>query len=76
MQGLVVGLLQGDKLVLSLFSDNPFPDQPPQYLRGVYYDYKFTTREERDETGNWWKRELLGLYFNPVSIRPPQPAFE
>jgi hypothetical protein len=34
------------------------------------YDYRFTTFAERRQTGNWWKRELKGAYFPPISLRP------
>jgi hypothetical protein len=28
----------------------------------VLYEYHFTDLDERRQTGQWWKRELLGLY--------------
>jgi hypothetical protein len=28
----------------------------------VLWQYWFTTMEEKRATGNWWKRQLLGLY--------------
>jgi len=31
------------------------------------YRYRFTTREERAETGDWWRRERVGTYVMPVS---------
>ena len=41
---------------------NPFPENPPRYFRALSYDYKFTDFKERRETGNIWKRELIGIY--------------
>src|SRR5205823_5364777 len=38
---LVWKLLHNDAGALSLFSDNPFPDKPPRYLRAVLYRYSF-----------------------------------
>jgi hypothetical protein len=40
--------------VLSLFANNPFPDQPPAQLRVRVAGYRFTSPEERARTGEWW----------------------
>jgi hypothetical protein len=61
-------LLEGDAATLGLLKGNPFPDAPPKYLRALYYRYRFTTPEERHQSGCWWHRELLGTYFPPVSL--------
>ena len=61
-------LLQGSPEVLALLEKNPFPDQPPNYIRARVYRYQFTTREERRRTGAWWKRELKGEYLPPISL--------
>jgi hypothetical protein len=61
-------LLQDDKQILSLLKTNPFKDAPPKYIRALRYIYRFTTPEERQKTGNWWKRELVGVYLPPVSL--------
>jgi len=55
-------LREGSPQVLSLLAVNPFPAQPPRFVRAVLYDYRFTNAEERRRTGAWWKRELRGLY--------------
>ncbi|HEX4850978.1 MAG TPA: lipase maturation factor family protein, partial [Puia sp.] len=36
---LIWKLLHNDPLALSLFSDNPFPEKPPRYIRAVMYKY-------------------------------------
>lgn len=64
-------LLQGDKPILSLMRGNPFPDYPPRYVRALFYRYRFTTPQERNETGAWWHRDLVGTYFPPVSLDDP-----
>jgi hypothetical protein len=69
---LLVRLLEGDRLTLSLFETNPFPDHPPRYVRALYYEYRFTTAEERRRNGRWWNRKLLGLYFSPSTLRTRQ----
>ena len=61
-------LLTGDERLLSLLDSNPFPDDPPEYVRAVRYRYRFTTPEERAETGNWWARERVGTYVRPVTV--------
>ncbi len=68
---LMAKLLEGDQATLSLLPTNPFPNQPPHYVRALLYEYHFTTPEERRETGKWWKRQLVGEYFPPVSLDDP-----
>jgi hypothetical protein len=58
----LVRLLEGSPEVLGLLHHNPFPDAPPRYVRAVLYDYRFTDRATRKETGAWWQRKPLGLY--------------
>jgi hypothetical protein len=67
-------LLANDQDVLALFQANPFPQAPPRYLRAVLWQYWFTSMEEKRRTGNWWKRELLGLYA-PEIMRQPDGKF-
>ncbi|MGO9326196.1 MAG: lipase maturation factor family protein [Terracidiphilus sp.] len=55
-------LLVGDGDVLALFRGDPFAQSPPRYVRAVIWQYWFTTEEEKRRTGNWWRREYLGLY--------------
>jgi hypothetical protein len=55
-------LLENDPDVLALFRANPFGEAPPRYARAVLWQYWFTSMDEKRRTGNWWKRELLGLY--------------
>jgi lipase maturation factor 1 len=64
-------LLENDKDVLALFRGNPFAQSPPRYVRAVLWQYWFTTGEEKRATGNWWRRQLLGLYA-PVLTRTPE----
>jgi len=66
--GLVVRLLQGSRDVSRLLAHNPFPDQPPRYIRASFYRYRFTTVEEHRQSGAWWKRQELGEYLPTVSL--------
>jgi hypothetical protein len=61
-------LLEGDEAVTSLLAEDPFEDDPPRYVRAVRYRYRFTTPEERAETGRWWHRTRAGPYVRPVSL--------
>ena len=67
----VAKLLRNDPATLSLLSTNPFPERPPRFVRALLYEYRFTTREERARTGDWWVRRLVGEYFPAVSLDDP-----
>jgi hypothetical protein len=67
-------LLENNKDVLALFRGDPFSQVPPRYVRAVLWQYWFTTREQKRTTGNWWRRQLLGLYA-PVLSRAPDGRF-
>jgi Lipase maturation factor len=61
-------LLVGDRDTLSLLRSNPFPDRPPRFIRADLYRYEFTSPEERRRTGDWWKRQYVGVYFPEISL--------
>ncbi len=63
-------LLANDPAVLELFAGNPFQHSPPRYVRAVLWRYEFTDFAERRRTGDWWKRQLLGLYAPELARRP------
>jgi hypothetical protein len=65
-----VRLLQNDKDVLTLFAGNPFAQAPPQQIRVVLWQYWFTSMEEKRKTGNWWRRQYLGLYAPTLQLMP------
>ena len=71
-QALIVRLLEGSDAVEDLFSTNPFHDQPPQKIRARLYRYRFTTPEERRESGDWWVREERGLFLPESSLNGTQ----
>jgi len=58
-------LLKGTPGVVKLLRYNPFPDQPPKYIRAVMYDYQFSTKEQKKQFGWWWQREYVGQ-FSPI----------
>jgi hypothetical protein len=61
-------LLQHDRATLKLMRGNPFPDAAPEFIRALYYRYRYTTLAEKRETGAWWHRELIDVYLPPVSL--------
>jgi len=67
-QRLLEKLLEGDEATLGLLRTNPFPEEPPEHVRALRYRYRFTTPEERAETGRWWERERVGTYVDAVSL--------
>lgn len=62
-------LLANDRDILGLMRSNPFPGEPPRHIRARFYRYQFTSWREKQVTGAWWKRELLGEYLPPVSLK-------
>jgi len=67
--GLMHRLLQNEPSVLRLLSDNPFPDEPPRYVRAMFYAYRFTTPQEKEAAkGAVWSRTELGPYIPLVSL--------
>ncbi len=48
--------------VTGLLAHNPFSDRPPRYLRVLVYRYRFTSSQERRESGNWWRLDYLGQF--------------
>jgi hypothetical protein len=64
-------LLEGDGGVLGLLRTNPFPGHVPRFVRARLYVYRFTTPQEKRDTGSWWKREMVSTYFPEVSLETP-----
>jgi hypothetical protein len=69
LETLMRRLLEGEPTVLRLMGHNPFEQGPPRHVRLVYYAYTFTDRDERRQTGAWWKRDQRGLLTpRPLSL--------
>jgi hypothetical protein len=61
---LLVRTLQGSPEVLAVYKWNPFPNQPPRFIRAILYEYHFTRFGE----SGWWRRERRGLYCPAISL--------
>ena len=68
LQPFMLRLLQNDAATLRLLRDNPFPDDPPRYVRAQLYRYRFTTAAELRRDHAWWHRTLEGEYAAPMSL--------
>jgi hypothetical protein len=66
---LLLKLLEADRDTLSLLRADPFAGRHPQYVRALLYRYKMTAPDERRVTRRWWQRELVGIYYPPVTLR-------
>ena len=62
-------LLKNQPEVLGLLEFNPFPNQPPRYVRAVLYEYRFA---RSDEGGAWWFRDeaTKSLYWPAMTLHP------
>ena len=65
---LVDRLLAGEPAVTRLLGPNPL-DGRPRYVRLAYYQYHFTSYQERAKTGAWWKREFGAYLTEPIAAR-------
>jgi uncharacterized membrane protein YphA (DoxX/SURF4 family) len=70
-------LLKNSPPVVALLEKNPFPQQPPKYIRAQLYQYHFTDLATRRASGQWWRRDYLEPYTPSLSLpdfepHPPQ----
>ncbi|MFC7309664.1 lipase maturation factor family protein [Streptomyces monticola] len=64
-------LLENDPDTVRLLRHNPFPDQPPAYVRARLYRYRYTTWRELRETGAWWHRTYVREFWPPTRLDTP-----
>ena len=69
---MMISLLRGSRPINQLFAQTPFAGKLPKFVRATIYQYRFTSWSERQKTGNYWSREIKGLYFPPVGLRAGQ----
>ena len=65
---LAYRLLTAEPAVLDLFERVPFKGERPRYVRALLYDYHFT--DWSDDSGSWWRRELISDYLPALELRP------
>ena len=59
LRPLTLRLLNRERTVVELLAPSPLRGEP-RYARLALYQYHFTSRRERAESGAWWKREFVG----------------
>ncbi len=64
----MVRLFQGSPEVLALLKSNPFPNQPPKFLRAQLYRYDFSDSNELFGQGQWWRRQYLDRFAPEIGI--------
>jgi len=67
---LIKQLLHNDPGALSLFADNPFPNNPPLYVRAILYRYSFA--QPGNPQHRWWTRTRLGAPWLPAQGLPQE----
>lgn len=67
-QNFAARLLRGSKPVAALMAETPFEGETPTFVRARRVGYRFTTPEERAETGHWWATEDRGLFMPPARM--------
>ena len=67
---LVWKLLHNDPDAIGLFAQNPFPGNPPKFIRATLYRYKFATPGNPQHL--WWTREKAGDWMPVLSVNDPQ----
>ena len=67
---LISKLLHNDPGAVGLFAENPFPNKAPKFIRAVLYRYRFARAGNPE--GNWWNREVIGLWLPPLSVEDPR----
>lgn len=71
---LVYRLLSGDAAVLRLLDVKryPFPRNPPKYIRGMLYKYRYTpANPTRPGQEGWWTRGSQKEYLAPMHKDQP-----
>ena len=62
-------LLHGDRGVMSLLANDPFPGAPPRWIRASYYRYEFAP--PGDPSHAWWRRQRVGDWIPALSADDP-----
>nr|XP_051697423.1 lipase maturation factor 1 isoform X1 [Oryctolagus cuniculus] len=71
-------LLAGDAEALSLLAHSPFTGrEPPRWIRGEHYRYKFSRPGGRHAAeGAWWVRRRIGPYFPALRLEDLRGYFQ
>jgi lipase maturation factor 1 len=65
----LIQLLEGSPQATALLKTAPFsPEAPPHFIRAEIWNYRFTDRATRAQTGNWWVRDNPQVYVPAFSL--------
>jgi len=60
-------LLHNDPKAVGLFAGNPFPGNPPHYIRAVLYRYSFA--KPGNPKSLWWNRDRVNTWLPAMSVK-------
>lgn len=60
-------ILEGTPAVARLAGNPKLGRDPPRYVRLAYYEYKFSSADQRRATGAWWSRSHVGYLTEPLT---------
>ena len=66
LSSLLQRILEGNRSIARLLGHPEIAVNPPKFARLAFYEYKFTTLDQRRDTGAWWNRSFLGNLTEPV----------
>lgn len=66
---LVHKLLRGEPEIRTLLAKDPFPDDPPTFIRAELYRYELIRLGE--EGPGWWRRTRVDEFLRPMSASDP-----
>jgi hypothetical protein len=69
LSALTGRILEGSPAVARLMGRPELVSSPPRFVRLAYYEYKFSSVEQRRATGAWWSRSHVGDLTGTLSRR-------
>lgn len=69
LAALTERILEGNATTARLLGQPELVNHPPRFVRLAYYEYKFSSGDQRRVTGAWWSRSHLGDLMAPRSRR-------
>ncbi len=64
----MVRLLSGTPEVYALLDTSAFAAEPPRLIRVLRYRYQFASPDLHKQTGAWWRRQYVGLWYPPARL--------
>jgi hypothetical protein len=76
LEGFARRLFERSPQVIGLLANDPFPNEPPRYVRIMAADYRFTNAAMRRNSGQWWLAHNRRFYLPVMAVEnvAPPPA--